>query len=65
MNIRRATYQDVGSIADLHAASWRYAYRGALSEKFLAGDIVADRKTLWEQRLSQPSNQLVIVAESR
>lgn len=51
-------------MADLHAASWRLAYRGALSDAYLAGDIVADRRQVWASRLSSPlPRQRVFVCE--
>ena len=63
--LRTATQEDTDAIAQLHADSWRHAYRGALSDAFLAGDIVADRRDLWTQRLSAPSSdQHVVLAES-
>ena len=64
MTIRIARPSDYQAIAALHAASWRFAYRGALSEAYLADDIVADRENLWKRRLSDPaSNQYVVVTE--
>ena len=64
MTIRRAHSSDCRAIAELHAASWRFAYRGALSDDYLAGDIVSDRNRLWNARLSEPSaDQYVAVAE--
>ena len=44
MTIRLALSAECQAIADLHAASWRFAYRGALSEEYLASDIMADRR---------------------
>ena len=61
---RRATHDDVRAIAALHAESWRHAYRGALRDAFLDGDIEQDRIIVWEGRLAAPAaNQLVVVAE--
>jgi ribosomal protein S18 acetylase RimI-like enzyme len=61
--IRPARLTDSQDIAELHAASWRSAYKTALSERYLAGDIVADRNALWKNRLSSPrTNQYVVVA---
>src|ERR1700677_2393415 len=63
--IRPALLADSQGIAELHAASWRSAYKTALSESYLAGDIVADRNALWKTRLSTPrTNQYVVVAEN-
>ena len=65
MNLRPALPADSQGIAALHAASWRTAYREALSAAYLAGDIVADRAALWEARLRQPApNQHVLVAHA-
>lgn len=64
LRIRAAGLSDCLPIAELHAASWRLAYRGALSDEYLAGDIVADRLQLWRARLSAPvAHQHVLVAE--
>lgn len=63
MKLRTALLSDIQAIATLHAASWRFAYRGALSDEYLAGDIIADRTALWEARLKTPSpNQYVVIA---
>ena len=64
MQIRLADETDIEAIANLHAASWRSAYRGALSDEYLAGDIVSDRMRVWTQRLSTHNqDQNVLVAE--
>jgi GNAT superfamily N-acetyltransferase len=61
---RPALLTDSQAIAGVHAASWRSAYKTALSESYLAGDIVADRNALWKTRLSTPhTNHYVVVAE--
>lgn len=65
MRIREALKSDAEDIARLHAASWRTAYRGALSDAYLDGPIEAERANLWRGRLEQPAgNQFVVVAES-
>ncbi|TAJ79360.1 MAG: GNAT family N-acetyltransferase [Gallionellaceae bacterium] len=64
MYIRVATPSDAPAIAALHAASWRIAYRGALSDEYLAGDIVSERNSVWAERFrSPPHTQHVAVAE--
>jgi GNAT superfamily N-acetyltransferase len=63
--LRTAGAADAEAIAALHAESWRTAYRGALSDEYLSGDVMADRRALWQQRLDAPRpNQQVIVAET-
>jgi GNAT superfamily N-acetyltransferase len=54
MEWREATAQDVDDIARLHAESWRRHYRGAYSDAFLDGEVVADRMAVWRERLIQP-----------
>jgi ribosomal protein S18 acetylase RimI-like enzyme len=62
VQIRFARLEDAQAIAELHTESWRYAYRGALSDEYLSGDIIADRLKLWQHRLSEPlDNQHVLV----
>jgi ribosomal protein S18 acetylase RimI-like enzyme len=62
--LRHARPADFEGIAALHTASWRTAYRGALSDDYLSGDILEDRTALWQERFSRAaSNQLVLVAE--
>lgn len=64
MKLRTARFQDVHSIATLHAESWRRHYRGALSDSYLDGDVVSDRLTVWTDRLShRRAGTITIVAE--
>ena len=64
MRIRDATQSDVTQIAELHAASWRTAYRGMLSEAYLGGDLVGERTRIWIDRLNNPDpKQRVLLAE--
>ena len=39
LTLRAMTAADATIVARLHAASWRTAYRGILSEEYLAGDV--------------------------
>jgi GNAT superfamily N-acetyltransferase len=52
-DVRRAGPSDSGAIAALHADSWRRHYRGAYSDAFLDGDVVADRLDVWTERLGR------------
>lgn len=59
-----ASDRDVEAIAALHADSWRRNYRGAYVNSFLDGDVLADRRAVWTDRLTQPStNHFTVVAE--
>ncbi len=64
MNFRRANLSDAPAIAALHAASWRHAYKGALSDDYLEHHADADRQKLWLGRLQAPlEGQSVLLAE--
>jgi GNAT superfamily N-acetyltransferase len=64
MRIRDATLADAPRIAGLHAASWRRAYRGMLSDEFLDTDLESDRTRVWVDRLTTPKpKQRVVLAE--
>jgi ribosomal protein S18 acetylase RimI-like enzyme len=62
--IRDAGAADAGAIAALHADSWRRHYRGAFSDEFLDGDVLADRTALWTARLAAPGHSCTLVADS-
>ncbi|WP_457417780.1 N-acetyltransferase family protein [Roseateles sp. P5_E7] len=49
------TPADADAIADLHATSWRSAYRGLLSDDFLDNGVIADRQAVWRERLLGPA----------
>jgi ribosomal protein S18 acetylase RimI-like enzyme len=50
---RPADVADAEPIAALHADSWRRHYRGAYADAFLVGDVEADRRGVWTDRLSR------------
>lgn len=65
MTYRLATPTDAEAIAALHAQSWRQSYRGILTDAYLDGDIFADRRAVWQGRLTEPApNQFLLVAEA-
>lgn len=65
VSLRAATSRDVAAIANLHANSWRYAYRDALDDAYLAAHVDMDRLNLWTDRLSTSCDgQHVVVAEN-
>lgn len=63
LRFRAAGRGDAENMALLHADSWRRHYRGAYSDAFLDGDVVADRRSVWSSRLSAPSGSATVVAE--
>ena len=52
MQLRTATSADAVAVADLHADSWRRHYRGAYDDDFLDGDVFAERRAVWAERLA-------------
>ncbi|MGH8932519.1 MAG: GNAT family N-acetyltransferase [Egibacteraceae bacterium] len=54
LRFRVACPSDADAIARLHADSWRRHYRGAYSDAFLDGDVLADRLAVWTGRLRKP-----------
>ena len=62
--LRLAVRDDAGSIAALHVASWRSAYRGIFSDRYLDGPVEAERQALWQARMRDPRpGQIVVLAE--
>jgi len=60
-----ATAAHETAIADLHAASWRAAYRDVLADRWLDEEALADRRALWRTRFAAPAEgQRVLVALS-
>lgn len=60
---RRAGREDAAAIARLHTDSWRRHYRGAYSDAYLDGDLLADRLAVWSGRLAAPSGTVTLFAE--
>jgi len=63
LQLRAAGLPDAEQIAPLHADSWRRHYRGAYSDAYLDGDLVADRRAVWNARLREPGNTFTIKAD--
>jgi GNAT superfamily N-acetyltransferase len=57
LNSRLADRSDAEAIARLHADSWRRHYRGAYSDAFLDGDVLADRIAVWTDRMRDPDGR--------
>jgi ribosomal protein S18 acetylase RimI-like enzyme len=52
--IRPIVAADAVTVADLHATSWRDAYRGMLRDEYLDADVAGDRRQVWASRLGDP-----------
>jgi ribosomal protein S18 acetylase RimI-like enzyme len=61
--IRAATAADADAIAALHAASWRSAYRGILSDSTLGPALNGERRDHWRAALAAmvPADTVLIV----
>jgi ribosomal protein S18 acetylase RimI-like enzyme len=63
-SLRVADADDAESIAVLHTGSWRRTYRGMMSDEFLDGAALGDRRRVWRDRLhANNPGQFVCVAE--
>ena len=63
--LRTATATDAEAIAALHTDSWRRTYRGMMSDAFLDGPALENRRRVWHERLgSTGADQFVAVAEA-
>ena len=67
LRIRAATAVDLPAIAEIHASSWRAAYRGILADAFLDGDLLEERKALWSEKAERmgPRDNLLIAVEGK
>jgi GNAT superfamily N-acetyltransferase len=54
VSFRAARPGDASAIAELHADSWQRHYRGAFSDAFLDGDVLAYLRPVWTGRLDPP-----------
>ncbi|GAA4470489.1 GNAT family N-acetyltransferase [Nibrella saemangeumensis] len=60
---REALPVDAEPIAQLHARSWRHAYRGILSDDYLDSNALDDRRALWQERFNRPAySQYILTA---
>lgn len=63
LTLRPMVADDATIVANLHAASWRTAYRGILSDDYLAGEVVAERQYAWQKRLEvRDDSQFGVIA---
>lgn len=50
--IREATLDDVGEIAEIHVEGWIATYTGIVPDELIASRSVEDRRREWQERLS-------------
>lgn len=65
VTIRAATPEDARAIAEVHAASWRWAYRDDLPASALGGRTVEDRERMWTEWFAsrEPAADLLVADE--
>jgi ribosomal protein S18 acetylase RimI-like enzyme len=63
LRLRDAGPQDAETVARLHAQSWRRHYRGAYADRYLDGDLLGDRLSVWSARLADPAGTVTLLAE--
>jgi ribosomal protein S18 acetylase RimI-like enzyme len=62
--LRPAGAGDAEPLAALHAGSWQRTYRGMMSDAFLDGGALDNRRRVWHERLATPdADRLVTVAD--
>ena len=61
--VRRATPEDARALAELHVASWRAGYKGIVSDEHLAAQSVDQRHAMWDERLADESNAVLVAGE--
>ena len=59
---RAAGPDDAGSVARLHADSWRRHYRGTYADAYLDSDILTDRRAVWSARLAAAAGTATLPA---
>jgi RimJ/RimL family protein N-acetyltransferase len=63
VSIRLAKPNDALSIAEVHVAAWRTAYKGIMPDDFLASLDVQQKAQAWECALQEPSPGITLVWE--
>eukprot|EP00038_Savillea_parva_P019219 m.234358 g.234358 ORF g.234358 m.234358 type:complete len:188 (-) comp43512_c0_seq1:70-633(-) len=65
MRFREATAADADNIANLHAESWRRAYRGEYSDDYLDCPVYDERRAAWNGRYvpQRAPDMFTVVAE--
>jgi ribosomal protein S18 acetylase RimI-like enzyme len=64
VEIRLAQASDAPDVAKLHTDSWRRHYRGAYSDRYLDGELYADRLAVWTERMnSRECEHFTVLAE--
>ena len=60
MAVRKASFQDVRELAELHITVWRAAYKGLMPQVILDSLSLQNRKTQWQNSLRHPDEQVYL-----
>lgn len=60
MKLRTATKEDAFGIAEVHVASWRYAFKGIMSQDILDNQSVPERAASWTKILVEDSGRVFV-----
>ena len=63
MNIRKATLQDIKSIAKIYITSWKITYSGMIAQTYLESLNTQDAENKWRHFLNQ-GDTILLVAET-
>ena len=64
MTVRPAAPADTRSIAEVHVAAWRAAYRGLMPDSYLDELTVEKRTALWQRVIAEPRSSSLVVADA-
>lgn len=64
ISLTAASAQDVESLANLQAQSWRATYRGVLTDEFLDRRVVDERREFWTARFASDQSERRLVLKA-
>ena len=63
VTVRDATADDARSIAEVHVASWRWAYRGQVPDRILDELSVDEREAMWRRTLEEGKERTAVAVD--
>ena len=63
VTVRGATADDARSIAEVHVASWRWAYRGQVPDEILGSLSVDEREAMWRRSLEEGKERTAVAID--
>jgi ribosomal protein S18 acetylase RimI-like enzyme len=63
VTVRDATVDDARAIAEVHVASWRWAYRGQVPDTFLDSLSVEERQAMWKRSLEEGKERTAVAID--